>query len=155
MSTSMLSLTPLIWGICRTLGVQAFEPLISGARNNVPSLVRNAPEGIFCHSPRAAWSCGSCAGRLPVVRDVARRVRCGRAFSGGGLGQTKRRGRRPVDGTALQYPCTTSVTAPLQLLRVRSGLYDRGARLSATAKSTAFNAVDLGQSRRIRPVPQL
>ena len=39
------------------------------------------------------------------MRDVARRVRCGRAFSGGSLGLTEQRGRRPVEVTALQCHC--------------------------------------------------
>ena len=44
-------------------------------------------------------------------RGPIRAVRCGRAFSGGSLGQTKRRGRRLTDGVvqqsrrARQLPC--------------------------------------------------
>ena len=36
------------------------------------------------------------------------------------------------------------------ITRARGGFLRRGAQLSATAKSTAFNAADLGSLRRIR-----
>ena len=58
-------------------------------------------------------------------------------------------------GRLLLCACTASVTAPLQLLRVRAGLQGRGAQLAVSAKSTAFNAIDLGWPRRIRPLPRL
>ena len=82
----MLSLTLVIWGVCRTLDGPSFEPLISKASEYRSFDGKETPEGIFRHSPQTARSRGSCAGLPLIVGDVARCVLCGRAFSGGRLG---------------------------------------------------------------------
>ena len=152
MSTSMLPLTLLIWGICRTLGGPAFEPLISRARNNVHSSARN-PLGEYSVIVRArhgvvdhAWgSCGmwpgACGAGAPLEAALSGRQ--------SGMG-----GRRMM-GCLLQCACTPSVTSALQLVRVRAGFHGRAAQPVVTARSSAFNAVDLGRPRRIRLVPRL
>ena len=110
----MLSQTLSIWGVCRTLGGPALEPLISRARNIVPSLVRN-PSGEYSVTVRARHGVvGSCAGSCAMWPA---HVRCRHAFLGSILGQTEWRGRPPNDGTASTVHlycfgnCTTAVTA--------------------------------------------
>ena len=104
--TSLQFLTLVIWGACRTSEGPGFEPLIGKASECDPFEGEETPEGILYHDSRTTRSRESCA---RVFRwlwatwpDSCGAVRCGRAFSGGSLGQTKRRGRRLTDGIVQQ-----------------------------------------------------
>ena len=103
--TSVQSLTLAIWGACRTLEGPGFKPLISKASECDSFEGKGTPEGIFrLDSKNDAESRVTRAGLPLVVGVVARFVQCGagRAFSGGSLGQTKRRGRWLTDGIVQQ-----------------------------------------------------
>ena len=81
-----------------------FEPLISRPRNAIPSRVKRPQKeysimirerrGVASHARESSAVCGR--------RGPIRAVRRGRAFSGGSLGQTKRRGRWLTDGIVQQ-----------------------------------------------------
>ena len=54
--TSMLSLTLVIWGVCRILSGPAFEPLISKASKKDSLEVEEPPKEIFRHGSQTARS---------------------------------------------------------------------------------------------------
>ena len=139
--TSMQSLTLVIWGACRTSEGPGFKPLISKASKCDSFEGKRTPEGIFRPDPKttqsresrarvfrywwASWpdSCGAVRARL--FRRQPRADEAAWAAADGWDSAT----------VAPRPP----VTAP------RGRLRGRGAHPSAIAKSTAFNAVDLGR----------
>ena len=92
--------------------------------------------GVAGHARGSSADCGQ-HGLICVVR-------CGQAFSGGSLGQTKRRRRRLTDGIVNSRVAPAGYRAVFIAVCARERLRGRGAHPSAIAKSTAFNAVDLG-----------
>ena len=146
--TSIQSLTLAIWGACRTFDGPSFEPLISKASECDSFEGKENPEGIFRLDSKTSqdreW-------RTPVSRRwwATWPDSCGAVWAR--LFRRQPQADEAVWAAADGWDSATvmprpPVTVPHFVATCARGrLRSRGAHPSAIAKSSAFNAVDLGR----------